>query len=986
MKENDTNTENKLLLNKFDTEETNNIQTTKPNLNESPKKDDYIKYLKAFIIKEMDIKNFIEKLNNLKCCLNQFLDSIMDNPSLISQLLEIRRKNITINMYKIIDTHIVCKWCGENCLKYAHRKNIDINFSKINNKFCSCANENHALIFKEKLSLNSEDIEIDKICDIHFDKSKDDNEKVVLIKKEILNLLKEKENRRILLIISYILNLDFLNIYLINNDDIYKIILSCLKENKEYSQFNNVMYFYFQHLISEIKKDEAPIFIFNELYDKKSTIPALCYYEPDAFSQSFFFQVYRKIIVSKSFENKNIFLFLRKNGISNDILCSHLMNYYLNPVEIYSFGFLSLDSILNNTNIELSKFKQNINDNIIYILINQFCDIFSDFMNFGKTNRDSLVDPNSNFSKLFYEKIIQFISKNFNDFVSFKIIKKILIHFPLFKLSFNDENKERILIVLSTYSYSLAQKENVFNEFEFDSKIFEKIEKDIKKIVNEKKFKKYNSEQNLIIVKKLLDLYNLKYNNYSIEDLNSFDFNSLIQNLIEKDYPIKLLEKVLKIINNLNNENKKDLNIYFEYILKIMLLFCTNIFGGAYIYNSNFISKILIIIKKIDFNEYSNFILEIIFILKISFNRKIIDLSFLTMTNNENLITLKEYLFYILFINEPIIKKDSFYFFRNFDKLLKRIKSNYKFIFNKTNNIFINSFKNINFDESYLNIIKILVLNNKEEFSNLKWENDIKEEQIFEEFLEKNEEFIEKKINEESEKIKDKIPAFILIDILRCLENLNQTNFYLNFEKDSFFINTKYNIASIIINENLPFAIKSLLLNFLLKLVLTQKIDAENNKIFGPLLYTTEFENNVEQHSIDEKNLITFESKESEKHLNETIKLMNIFIICIEMLKKKDFKKAFIEKNGLYDFGVSIIHAINCFCNLIINTNKIHDLYLMNFTKLLFKFFENENFFMEIINIKIKHNNFMLQLKKNFNYEEQMENIFEIHKIIQIYI
>ena len=56
---------------------------------------------------------------------------------------------------------------------------------------------------------------------------------------------------------------------------------------------------------------------------------------------------------------------------------------------------------------------------------------------------------------------------------------------------------------------------------------------------------------------------------------------------------------------------------------------------------------------------------------------------------------------------------------------------------------------------------------------------------------------------------------------------------------------------------------------------------------------------------------------------------MNIFIICIEMLKKKDFKKAFIEKNGLYDFGVSIIHAINCFCNLIINTNKIHDLYLM---------------------------------------------------------
>ena len=112
-----------------------------------------------------------------------------------------------------------------------------------------------------------------------------------------------------------------------------------------------------------------------------------------------------------------------------------------------------------------------------------------------------------------------------------------------------------------------------------------------------------------------------------------------------------------------------------------MLLFCTNIFGSSYIYNSNFISKILIIIKKIDFNEFTDFFLEIIFILKVCFNRKIIDLSFLTMENDEKLMTLKEYLFYILFRNEPIIRKDSFYFFINFDKLLKRIKTNYKFIF-----------------------------------------------------------------------------------------------------------------------------------------------------------------------------------------------------------------------------------------------------------------------------------------------------------------
>ena len=168
----------------------------------------------------------------------------------------------------------------------------------------------------------------------------------------------------------------------------------------------------------------------------------------------------------------------------------------------------------------------------------------------------------------------------------------------------------------------------------------------------------------------------------------------------------------------------------------------------------------------------------------------------------------------------------------------------------------------------------------------------------------------------------------MIIDIIRCLENLNQTNFYLNFEEETFFNDKKYDLTSIIMNENLPFAIKSLILNFLLKLVLTLKINKENNEIFWPLLCITRNEKKANAIKINDNYLITLESKESERHLNETIKLMNIFIICIELLKKKqnslDFKKAFIEKNGVYDFGVSIIHAINCFSNLIINNNKIH--------------------------------------------------------------
>ena len=61
MKENETNTENLLLLNKIDSKESNNIQTTNPHLYESPKKDEFIKYVKAFIIKEIDIQKIVLK-------------------------------------------------------------------------------------------------------------------------------------------------------------------------------------------------------------------------------------------------------------------------------------------------------------------------------------------------------------------------------------------------------------------------------------------------------------------------------------------------------------------------------------------------------------------------------------------------------------------------------------------------------------------------------------------------------------------------------------------------------------------------------------------------------------------------------------------------------------------------------------------------------------------------------------------------------------
>ena len=70
---------------------------------------------------------------------------------------------------------------------------------------------------------------------------------------------------------------------------------------------------------------------------------------------------------------------------------------------------------------------------------------------------------------------------------------------------------------------------------------------------------------------------------------------------------------------------------------------------------------------------------------------------------------------------------------------------------------------------------------------------------------------------------------------------------------------------------------------------------------------------------------------------------MNILIICIELLKRKkgslNFVKEKNEKNGLYDYCVSIIYGLYYVSNLMINTNKIHDLYISVFIKLAEKFF-----------------------------------------------
>ena len=997
-KEIDSNRDDYLLLDK------NNSEGSINRTNKSSVIDEFDKYIKVSTPEEKDIQSLIQKFEELPCCINKLLERIMKNQYEIFVFLEIRKRNIKIKIKNdpSYGMDAICQWCQIHCSQYNNFLSFtetEINITETNRKICSCGLKNHENMFDEIIQKNNfkfnskEQNEIDKIINLCNNYTIKEREK--LIKEETMNLIKKKDNDKILQIICNMLNINSFDYFFYNldyNDDIYSKIFSCIKESKKYSSYGIILSKYIsKFFFDKISDKEIPIysFFFNE------NNPFLYYYNPDIFSHSFFFQVYGKRIISKYFESNDCISFLRKIGISNEIMCSFMIpNGY--PMDLIKYGFFTLDSISNLNEKELMNFKTYLKESFIYIFINQLCEIFSDFILNGYTNRISLLNKSNHLSKI----LIQFAFDRIIDLYMpcYPTIKELnyIFVYPLFEFFFYDKNKQRIINLLSSYSLSLAHKQNIFEDSKDYTQIFNLIELEVKKIINEKKLRKNDSQQNIFIVKKLLDLYQLKYEN--IEELYLYDFNNLLQNIIEKDYPIKIVNEALELstIYKYVLEKRKSLDIYLEYIKKIILLCNINILGGAYIYNSNFIPKIIRIIQNLNFSDYPDFIIEILIILKKCFNRKIIDISFFTINEQKVDITVKEYLIDILFKNEPIIVNESMYDFNIFNNLLDRINTIYSFVFEKKNiNILPDSLININFEESYLNIIKTISLNMNEEFAQMNWKketnnlmlHDLVEDKVF---IQENEKYLEKKIKEEISKTKTKISGFILLDLLRCLENLNQTNFYLKYENKSYLIDDKYDLTSIIINDNLPLAVKSILLNFLLKLILTQKIDATSNKIYGPLVYKSCFEKVAHKIFIKGSYFITLKSNESEKHLNETVKLINFLIICIELLKKKakslNFEKAFIEKNGLYDYCVSIIKAIHSLSNLIVNTNNIYDLYLSCFSKLAFKFFEAEFIFMKIININIDHKKIIFDLDKEFDYKENMSIIAEVNIIIEKYI
>ena len=219
------------------------------------------------------------------------------------------------------------------------------------------------------------------------------------------------------------------------------------------------------------RNEEIPILVFD--YNYHSILPALYYNNPDFFSHSFFFQVYRKQIVSNHLESNKVISFLRKQGISNDIICLHMMNYEQHiPLDLFYYGFFSLKSISNLNPKELSKFKQTLRmdmNMIIGILKNQLYEVFLDFMKNGKSDQPSLLDKSNQFSKLIIEAI--FTQSSILCQIKFQkanimTIKNMVDDYLLFMFNFLDENKMRKIAILSSFSFLLFPHPNIFDSIE----------------------------------------------------------------------------------------------------------------------------------------------------------------------------------------------------------------------------------------------------------------------------------------------------------------------------------------------------------------------------------------------------------------------------------------------------------------------------------------------------------------------------------------
>ena len=250
---------------------------------ESSKLNAFEKHFKGVIINELDIESQINTINNLPCCLNNYLEETLKTPKGFSLLLEIRNRNIKINMSKTYYGITVCQWCKDNCLNKIVAQTEEISFKETNTKICCCSVENHDINHIEnKFNLNSDDKkEIQQIINIYSDNTIPDfNEKIALFKKKIENIIEKKDNDKMLEMICYMLNIDLLKVFFYQlkyNDNIFVKLLPCIKKYKGNSYLDNIMSFYCDtYIFRDLIMNEQPIYIINNSQRRPSAVALFC--------------------------------------------------------------------------------------------------------------------------------------------------------------------------------------------------------------------------------------------------------------------------------------------------------------------------------------------------------------------------------------------------------------------------------------------------------------------------------------------------------------------------------------------------------------------------------------------------------------------------------------------------------------------------------------------------------------------------------------
>ena len=738
---------------------------------------------------KVDIPALIKGINNYNNCLNLYLENYLSNRNVINIYWKLFNSNDTIELFYDEESknefELYCKWCKDNCqrnlkFKIIKKEIVSIILNK-NFKICNCKKkhkEENPLIRQKTNEFMNLKNEIDKkkfIKKLFLGQEIiEDSDNIDSNQKKEYNIL--FNNFIFLSVINKKIEMftNFIELNFKYDDNLFKNIFWHFNKLNNSDPKIDLMYnfceFYFQKYFLKNLKDNE-ISLLDLIGDNLN---------PDNYSFSFVINKKNRI-TKTSMEDKHVKL-LNECGISNEqfykITFLNKEIYY----ELISYGLYS-----NQILMDLYK-ERKITRESNPKFINQLymTEIFNDFILKGKTDYKSIFDKENLLSKINLRRLLlRFFRKDFKN--KTQIFIGLLDYF-YFKHMYLENNKERLLIFLSSYSYS-KNKKYLENE-NLD------LKKEIKEIMNKNVEK--NRNQNSYLIIKLYEYFKIDICDRDIENIkNHYNFSDLIDKVIN----LNILEKMVNECLEENFKIKK-----FNDILKVMTLCCINDIGIEYLYNSCILDKILRIIisiikspKKYENEDIDNDVTKNTITILIDDNNeteqnlKEIFIEFIIILslrfNNEEL------MYKLNGLNFDSFEKNKYYYILKllfFEQNIKNIFDGDNYLFFRLNLVFhileknnhnflINCFSETKIEDSYSNIVKEILLN---------LDIDNKINNIFDKdkkYAEMSENDFKKKYLDNylytNEKIKNKkrFKGYYLLLVLQTLKNLDINFFFRIF-------------------------------------------------------------------------------------------------------------------------------------------------------------------------------------------------------------